>query len=382
MAVDTLGWSVSLSNTELVEKQGVKLLVHTGTLEGGNLTRLEVEVSFPRSLACNSGQCQHQASMTLDAGRNHTVKIRLNTKPGSFSAKESRVNDLVDGSVVLGQPAQYRIVTRGQPAQYRIVTRDKYGQTRTKSVPKGFLNLTVAASDGRETCAAECYGTKESCNGKKCCCFDRDDGTYLAIFDTKHGAEANKQYTIKVLAKNNHSQTPIQVPLANGNGDSFTLRVVEPTGTKISLCKKTNVTVSLSEDKPLDPYQNLSIGPPQGSETSVLVSVPTGIQYDSLSAHLIPLAGTINRPISHSGPTQVPLSATGMLIIWCSMLYSVWCMHGERCMVRCIPGVWYHTGVWYIVCSVARCTVHAGVHGARCAVLYGAWCMQESTNSI
>ena len=358
MAVDTLWWSASWSNTVLVREQGAKLLAHNGTLEGGSLTRLGIEVSFPRSLACNSSQCssQHSARMTLDVGRNRTVEIRLNTKPGSLSAKESRVNGPVDGSVVIGEPAQYRIVTR-----------DKYGQTRTKSVPRGSLKLTVADSDGRETCAAECYGTKELCNGKKCCCFDRDDGTYLAIFDTKHGAEANKEYTIEILAKNNHSQTPIPMPLANGNGDSFTLRVVKPKGTKDSLCD--NVTVSLSE-KALVPYQNVSIGPPQGSETSMLVSVPKGIQYNNLRARLIPLAGTINKPINHSSlSTKVLLSATGMPALWCATLYSVGCMHGARCMVRCIPGV------WYIVCSAARCTVHARcvwctMRGAICCMVH------------
>ena len=72
----------------------------------------------------------------------------------------------------------------------------------------------------------------------------------------------------------------------------------------------------------------MTIGPPQVSDISLLVVVPVleGVKYNSLNARLIPLAGTINKPISQNSlSTKVPLSATGT----CTMFSAASCAELE-----------------------------------------------------
>ena len=196
MGVHNLHWSASWADAALVREHGVKLLhAQNGMVEGGNLSSIDVKFSFPRSLRTSQGDsAEHEASLTLGVGQNRTVTMRLVTKPGSFSAIQSNVEPY-DTSSHLGW------VLYGGSATYRIVTHDKFKQRRTTSAPWGYLSMTVADADERETCVSMCQ--RQSCvmARKACCCFDQDDGTYMLHFDSKFGGvEANQQYKIKVIA--------------------------------------------------------------------------------------------------------------------------------------------------------------------------------------
>ena len=126
----------------------------------------------------------------------------------------------------------------------------------------------------------------------------------------------------QVLARDDSSQTTIALMALSATESSkkesefFTL-IVLPKAEEDSPCAPPmrNITVQY---KALRPHEHVSIGPPQGSVSSVHVAVEESVvkQRGNLTARLIPLAGASDwsfKPDPTSGKhlAEVPLSTTG-----------------------------------------------------------------------
>ena len=161
----------------------VRLIDTGGEVVAGNLTTINLELSFLRNLANTSTWTEE---LIIAAGKkNSSVLVELSTRPGKFNPNASFLQDNSAGSVFVGETARYTVVTR-----------DRYLQSRLESAAEGSLQLQVAPllGGGAQSCTVNC--TKDTSSCRECCCKDEEDGKYSVTFLTsKEG-----KYSIAVLA--------------------------------------------------------------------------------------------------------------------------------------------------------------------------------------
>ena len=159
----------------------VRLLKTAGEVVAGNLTKIDLELSFPRNLANTHTLTQE---LMILAGNNTSVMVELTTKPGKFNPNASFLQDNSAGSVFVGETARYTVVTR-----------DQYSQSRLESAAEGSLQLQVVPllSSGAQSCTVHCTRDISSC--RACCCKDKENGKYSVTFMT----DKEGKYRIEVL---------------------------------------------------------------------------------------------------------------------------------------------------------------------------------------
>ena len=162
----------------------------------GNLTKIDLEVSFPRILARTHTSTQE---LIIFAAKNTSVMVKLSTRPGKFNSAASFIQDNSVGSVFVGEPARYTVVTR-----------DQYLQGRLQSAAEGSLQLRVAPllSSGAQSCTANCArdASSKTCvehssmlctkDCTACCCKDKENGEYSVTFVT----DKEGKYKVEVLS--------------------------------------------------------------------------------------------------------------------------------------------------------------------------------------
>lgn len=231
--VKELSWSGGWASG--AEPEWARLLVRKGNVVAGNLSTIDVELSFPRSLANRDPVRQE---LIISAGSNNEpVTVELRTSPGEFNTSMSTVEDnSEEGSVSVGERATYTVTTR-----------DKYFQARLKSAPEGSLQLRVNQSQlGSQICTASCTRDKSTC--RSCCCYDSEDGKYLVSFEP----EIAGNYTIEVLTSKE------QQPLRFVNGETSGILMV-PRETGASLCIDAKVTPYSNASNPVNDLSTVPI---------------------------------------------------------------------------------------------------------------------------
>ena len=334
--VKELSWSGSWASG--AEPEWAKLVGKKGNVVAGNLSSIDVELSFPRSLAdtlfanalnktafVQGGKVKVDGveravkwigkstdgsktitsvddkiggkvslsdgtafenpanrangdpvrqELIISAGSNKSVTVELRTRPGNFSASMSTVED----------NSEEGSVSVGERARYTVTTRDKYSQARLKSAPEGLLQLRVIQSRlGSQICTANCTTDTSTC--PSCCCYDSEDGKFLVSFEP----EIAGNYTIEVLTSKD------QQPLRFVNGETSGILMV-PRETRASLCMDAKVT----------PYSNAST---PVNDLSTVHDLSTVRITDKSMLHLTLGSGDATQAHVRMTPLQVLLHA-------------------------------------------------------------------------